>query len=242
MLVPCEGERRILTELDAWVCFSFNSLGNIIFLEVFCRWVPFPYGLKAHDTIRNTSLYIPSSTHFTILKLLHMHPYYFSLHTHITSVPSENILFPDRCINSNGCLPHRNSCHPPLSSLLAASFCCLLLVTMRRHTWSQTSKHLQGHSDVPPLANMFLRLCHGYNGVQVGTNTSCSSTQLSCSCYEPLPATIQLCLYPSTHFSFPSQPTGWCHCLIFISQWVAGKEVEWPEARTLHWAMLVAVN
>ena len=125
----------------------FTSSGSIIFLEVFCGGVPFPYGLKAHDTIRNIALYIPCSTHFTTLKLLHIHPYHFSFHTHIPSVPSESDLSPHpplTDVQTGMAVSHTETaaihlCHPyPYTT----SFHCLLLVTTRRHTHGPTPANI----------------------------------------------------------------------------------------------------
>lgn len=66
--------RRLWPELEAQVRFFFSFLGSIISLEASCRGLPFPSGLKVRDTIRNIAVDVPSSTHFTTLKLLHIHP------------------------------------------------------------------------------------------------------------------------------------------------------------------------
>lgn len=126
--------------MDAWCEVFINSLRSITFLEAFCGGVPFLYGLKAYDTIRNIALYILSSTHFTTLKLLHIHPYHFSLHTHIPSVTSQSDLSlhsPPTDVQTRMAVSHTETaaihlCHPYPH---AASFHCLPLVTARRHTY-----------------------------------------------------------------------------------------------------------
>lgn len=124
------------------MCFSFNSSGSITFLEAFCGGVPFLYGLRAHDTIRNIALYIPSSTHFTTLKLLHIHPYLPLLSSHAHPIcPLRKQLIPtspptSTDVQTGMAVSHTETaaihrCHPYPH---AASFHCPLLATMRRHT------------------------------------------------------------------------------------------------------------
>lgn len=192
-------ERRVLTELDAWLCFSFNTSGSKIFPEAFCGRVAFPYGLQAYDRVRNIALSIPSSTHFTTLKRLHIHPYHFSLHTHIPSVPSESDLSPHpppTDVRTGVAVSHTETaaihlCHPYPH---AASFHCPLLVTTRRHT------------DGPAPANicrdiqMFQPLQTHFSGCVMATKESRwaqiphvlrTQTQLGRSCFDPLSAETQ---------------------------------------------------
>lgn len=141
-------------------------------------------------TSSNAAFYIPSSTHFTTLKLLHSHPYHFPLHTHIPSVHSEKQLIPtsptDRCMSRDGCFPRRNSCHPPLSSL--PTRCFFPLPTSSHH--EEPTAHgaspvniCRDTPDVPALAKESRQ-------AQI-PHVFCTQVQIGRSCFDPIPATIQ---------------------------------------------------
>lgn len=179
------------------MCFSFNSSGSVIFLEAFCRGVSFPDGLEDHDTIGNIALYISSRTHFTTLKLLHTHLYRFSVHMRFPSVLPESNLSPyppPTDARTGMVVSHTETaaihlCHPYPHT---ASFRCLLLVTMKRHTHvpapanicRDTQMSQQTHFSGCAMASKESRQAQM-------THVLRTPTQPDHSCFDPLLATIQ---------------------------------------------------
>lgn len=96
-----------------------------------------------------------------------------------------------------------------------------LLDTSRRHEHTWPGKHLHGHPDIPDFSGCVVA------AKGPGRHKCPIFSSLSTACFL-FWICSHACNNPWIPFSFLSQLTGWCHCLIFIFR-VEG--AEWSEAK-----------